>query len=137
MGMEVAPQTARGSAWRFWEQERLEQADRMGIRISPWGRYQGTGMPKPTYTYFVSQMKERWPNTAYLHVTEPRVDSGAELGPDGVDGKERDDECIPAEEENDFLRRVWSPRPFITAGGYTRELEHRPSYSRSEAGLSS
>ncbi|KAJ8697665.1 hypothetical protein PTI98_004445 [Pleurotus ostreatus] len=99
-------------------------ADRMGIRISPWGRYQGMGMadPKPTYTYFVSQMKERWPNMAYLHVTEPRVDSGAELGPDGVDGKERDDESIPAEEENDFLRRIWSPRPFITAGGYTREL---------------
>ncbi|KDQ28801.1 hypothetical protein PLEOSDRAFT_1102842 [Pleurotus ostreatus PC15] len=99
-------------------------ADRMGIRISPWGKYQGMGMadPKPTYTYFVSQMKERWPNMAYLHVTEPRVDSGAELGPDGVDGKERDDESIPAEEENDFLRRIWSPRPFITAGGYTREL---------------
>jgi NADPH2 dehydrogenase len=24
--------------------------------------------------------------------------------------------------DNDFLREIWSPRPFISAGGYTREL---------------
>lgn len=97
-------------------------ADRMGIRISPWGKYQDMGMadPKPAYTYFVEQMKARLPNMAYLHVTEPRV--GAELGIQGVDGKERDEGSISAEEENNFLRRIWSPRPFITAGGYTREL---------------
>ncbi|KAF4574440.1 hypothetical protein EYR40_005834 [Pleurotus pulmonarius] len=97
-------------------------ADRMGIRISPWGKYQDMGMadPKPTFTYFVSQMKARFPDMAYLHVTEPRV--GAELGLEGADGKERDEGSISAEEENDFLRRIWSPRPFITAGGYTREL---------------
>ncbi|KAF7433608.1 hypothetical protein PC9H_005569 [Pleurotus ostreatus] len=97
-------------------------ADRMGIRISPWGKYQDMGMadPKPTYTYFVEQMKERFPVMAYLHVTEPRV--GAELGLEGADGKERAEGSISTEEENDFLRRIWSPRPFITAGGYTREL---------------
>jgi 2,4-dienoyl-CoA reductase-like NADH-dependent reductase (Old Yellow Enzyme family) len=23
---------------------------------------------------------------------------------------------------NDFIRKIWSPRPLISAGGYTREL---------------
>ena len=67
--------------------------DRVGFRISPWNPWQGMGMedPKPTFSYFVSQAKERFPNLAYLHAAEPRVAGTEDRDSDGV-------------ELNDFLR---------------------------------
>lgn len=62
--------------------------------------------PKPTFAYLVSQIKERYPNFAYIHVVEPRVD--------GVEVRD----AIPTDWNNDFLRDIWSPRPFISAGGF-------------------
>jgi NADPH2 dehydrogenase len=49
--------------------------DRVGFRISPWSSWQGMGMedPKPTFSYFVSQAKEKFPDLAYLHVIEPQT----------------------------------------------------------------
>ena len=80
--------------------------DRVGFRISPWNTWQGMGMkdPKPTFSYFVSQAKERFPNLAYLHATEGRVA--------GIEDQESDD-------SNDFLRNIWGDKVFISAGGYT------------------
>ncbi|KZT25846.1 NADH:flavin oxidoreductase/NADH oxidase [Neolentinus lepideus HHB14362 ss-1] len=84
---------------------------RTGIRFGPWERFQGMRMddPKPTYSYFVQTIRDTYPDFAYVHVTEPRVllDRERELEPD---------------ESNDFIRDIWSPRPMITAGGYTRDL---------------
>ena len=57
--------------------------------------------PKPTFSYFVSQAKERHPNLAYLHAVEPVVS-----GTDDV-------------ESNDFLREIWGDKVYIAAGGYT------------------
>ncbi|EEB92393.1 hypothetical protein MPER_09104, partial [Moniliophthora perniciosa FA553] len=48
------------------------------------------------------------PTLAYLHVTEPRVSS---IG----------DQEVLEGESNDFIRRIWSPRPLIFAGGYKRQ----------------
>ncbi|KAF9025579.1 NADH:flavin oxidoreductase/NADH oxidase [Hymenopellis radicata] len=86
-------------------------ATRTGIRISPWNEFLEMRMddPKPTYTYLVTQIKERFPNLAYIHVVEPRVS--------GVFTRE----TFPKEWSNDFIREIWSPRPLITAGGYERE----------------
>ncbi|KAF9498849.1 NADH:flavin oxidoreductase/NADH oxidase [Pleurotus eryngii] len=88
-------------------------ADRTAIRLSPWNTFQDMRMadPKPTFAHLVLQIKERLPDLAYLHVTEPRVAS-----------EQREAEDVPEEEENDFLRKIWAPRPFISAGGYTRDL---------------
>ncbi|KAJ8692644.1 hypothetical protein PTI98_009939 [Pleurotus ostreatus] len=97
--------------------------DRTAVRISPWSRFQEMGMtnPKPTYSYFVSQLKERLPNLAYLHAIEPRVADGKDIGLRPVaDGEGKGNTHV--EEENNFLRRIWSPKPFISAGGYTRDL---------------
>jgi len=82
--------------------------DRVGFRISPWNPWQGMGMkdPKPTFAYFVSQAKERFPDLAYLHATEGRV-AGIE---------DRDDDDMAS---NDFLRKIWGDKVFISAGGYT------------------
>ncbi|KAF4601708.1 hypothetical protein EYR40_004907 [Pleurotus pulmonarius] len=88
-------------------------ADRTAIRLSPWNKFQDMRMddPKPTFAHLVSQIKERLPDLAYLHVTEPRVAN-----------EQRETEEVPEEEENDFLRQIWAPRPFVSAGGYTRDL---------------
>jgi NADPH2 dehydrogenase len=82
--------------------------DRVGFRISPWSPFQGMRMehPKPTFTYFVSQARKRFPNLAYLHVIEPRVNGAEDCEPDDIDS-------------NDFLREIWGDKVFISAGGYT------------------
>ena len=82
--------------------------DRVGFRISPWNTWQGMRMenPKPTFAYFVSQAKERFPNLAYLHAIEPRVS--------GIDDHDSEEG-----ESNEFLRNIWGEKAFIAAGGYT------------------
>ncbi|KAJ7625879.1 hypothetical protein FB45DRAFT_1084569 [Roridomyces roridus] len=78
-----------------------------GFRISPWGTYYGMQFdhPEPTYTHLVTQLRDRYPELAYLHVVEPRVE----------------DVEVKAGASNDFIRTIWGDRPFISAGGYTRE----------------
>jgi NADPH2 dehydrogenase len=63
--------------------------------------------PIPTFSYLVSQIHDLYPNFGYLHVVEPRV-----CGYDDID---------PGTDSNDFLRDIWLPKAFISAGGYNRE----------------
>ncbi|KIY64420.1 NADH:flavin oxidoreductase/NADH oxidase [Cylindrobasidium torrendii FP15055 ss-10] len=83
-------------------------AQRTALRISPWSEIQDMRMedPKPTFTYLVTQIREKHPNFAYLHVIEPRAN--------GMDVLE----SVPEDWDNDFIRDVWAPRPFIAAGGF-------------------
>ncbi|KAG7453217.1 NADH:flavin oxidoreductase/NADH oxidase [Guyanagaster necrorhizus] len=87
--------------------------ERVGYRISPWNNSNGMTMvdPKPTFGFLASQLKVRQPRLAYLHVVEPRMV--------GLYGRKEED--IGVHEENDFIRRVWSPKALISAGGYSRE----------------
>ncbi|KAJ7649851.1 NADH:flavin oxidoreductase/NADH oxidase [Roridomyces roridus] len=80
------------------------------FRISPWGTYLDMHFddPKPTYTHLVTELRDRYPDLAYLHVVEPRVDGSTTV--DVKDGY-----------SNDFIRDIWGSRPLISAGGYTRE----------------
>ena len=65
--------------------------------------------PIPTFTHLVSRL----PNLAYLHVIEPRIAGSAEYtGPNSHD---------TTVESNDFLRKIWAPKPMISAGGFNRE----------------
>ncbi|KAF9238925.1 hypothetical protein BU15DRAFT_88172 [Melanogaster broomeanus] len=93
--------------------------ERVGIRISPWSKFQGMRMPNPnpTFAYLTTALRDKHPNMAYLHVTEPRLagEQAAEFDEDG----------------NDFLREIWKggkdgeKRIFISAGGYTRDIALR------------
>ncbi|KAJ3486693.1 hypothetical protein NLI96_g4051 [Meripilus lineatus] len=89
----------------------LGTEQKVAIRLSPWEIYQDMRMkdPMPTFRYLVSEIARRYPNLAYLHVTEPRVtgDHDREAG----EG-----------EQNDFIREIWGSRAFVSAGGYNREL---------------
>jgi len=75
--------------------------DRVAFRISPWSDWQGMRMqdPKPTFTHLVSKVKESYRDLAYLHLIEPSV----------------------PEESNDFLRKIWGDKPFISTGGHSPE----------------
>jgi NADPH2 dehydrogenase len=66
----------------------------------------GMTAPVPQFSHFASVLKERHPKLAYIHVIEPRIDGNL-------------DRTVAA---HDFLREIWHPLPYISAGGYvTRE----------------
>ncbi|SGY13539.1 BQ5605_C010g05887 [Microbotryum silenes-dioicae] len=88
-------------------------ADRTGIRLSPYTTFQGMKMPEhqdiiDTYTYYVKQIKERQPELAFVHAVESRI-----AGNVTEDADER--------ETLDFLYDIWTPSPFLVAGGFKRE----------------
>ncbi|KAJ7626563.1 NADH:flavin oxidoreductase/NADH oxidase [Mycena polygramma] len=83
-----------------------------GLRVSPWGDYNEMTWkhPKPTYAHLITELRDRYPDFAYLHIVEPRADSG------------EDREVIPEGYSNDFIRDIWGDRTLISAGGYDRDL---------------
>ncbi|GBE84784.1 Probable inactive dehydrogenase [Sparassis crispa] len=85
-------------------------AKKTGLRLSPWSEIQDMRMedPVPTFTYVVSRIAELYPDLAYIHFVEPWV-SGTT------------DRTVREGETNDYFRKIWAPRPVISAGGYTRE----------------
>lgn len=91
--------------------------ERTAIRFSPYSRYQGLLMadPKPTFTYLVSQLAERHPNLAYLHLIDPQQET---LPPHPLTPPN-------TVESLQFIRDIWSPRPLLVAGGFNAELAAR------------
>ncbi|KAI9065374.1 NADH:flavin oxidoreductase/NADH oxidase [Trametes sanguinea] len=85
-------------------------AKKTAIRLSPWSSFQDMRMgdPIPTFSYLVTRLRETFPDLSYLHVVEPGVGGGSDIG-------------IEKEDSNDFIRDIWLPRPLISAGRYTRE----------------
>ncbi|GAA5911825.1 alkene reductase [Sporobolomyces salmoneus] len=88
-------------------------AKKTGIRLSPYSTFQGMKMDKledihETFTYFVNQIKDRHPDFAYIHAVESRIGGN-------------DD--VPADEKEtlDFLYDIWTPRPFLVAGGFKQD----------------
>ena len=63
--------------------------------------------PEPQFSFFVEQLKTRHPNLAYLHLVEARENSVM------------DEE---AQQSNDYLRKIWAPRPLVSCGAYSRKL---------------
>ncbi|KAF8987464.1 hypothetical protein BDQ17DRAFT_1548148 [Cyathus striatus] len=65
--------------------------------------------PIPQFTHLIENLKANHPNLAYLHAIKPRY-YASEAGP-----------LAHPDPSNDFIRRIWAPKPLITAGGYTME----------------
>ncbi|KAA1467032.1 FMN-linked oxidoreductase [Dentipellis sp. KUC8613] len=90
-----------------------------GLRVSPWSPWQVTKRmddPMPTFTEFVRRVHDAYPDFAYLHVVEPRI-NGEEFQKVSV-------------ESNEPLRQIWKPKPFIVAGGFSREEAMRAADER-------
>lgn len=81
--------------------------------------------PVPTYTYLIDQLKAKHSDLAYLHVVESRVAGAAEDVDADVGGTTQPGEAAsdhvgrPITNSNEFLRKSWLPRPYISAGGYS------------------
>ena len=89
-------------------------ADRVGVRVSPWGGFNGMsdGDPGALFDHLAAELGRR--GLAYLHVVEPRADQTSDtnaLDPDAPDAASR------------FKRRFGGP--LIAAGGFTRESAAR------------
>lgn len=61
--------------------------------------------PKPTFSYLATKIRDSYPNIAYLHAVESRIHGSF------------DTEAANSG-SNDFLREIWFPKSFISAGGY-------------------
>ncbi|KII91971.1 hypothetical protein PLICRDRAFT_154156 [Plicaturopsis crispa FD-325 SS-3] len=87
---------------------------RTSLRLSPWSRFQedmGMKDPVPTFSYYVRRLRDLYPDLAYIHVVEPRVDAS----------ESREPGDIQEWQSNDFIRNIWAPLPLVSAGAYTRE----------------
>ena len=62
------------------------------------------------FSHLVEELRNRHPNFGYLHVIEPRVR--------GI--FDRDDRTVE-EASNDFLRAIWGSKPWVSAGGFSRD----------------
>ncbi|KAI0027625.1 NADH:flavin oxidoreductase/NADH oxidase [Vararia minispora EC-137] len=88
-------------------------ASHTGIRFSPWGTFQDMGMldPIPTFSSIVSHIRDAYPEMAYIHVVEPDEEGKrVELG-----GGQQ------VIHSNDFIRKLWLPRPLICTNGFERD----------------
>ncbi|KAK9238867.1 hypothetical protein V1525DRAFT_340639 [Lipomyces kononenkoae] len=83
--------------------------EKVGIRLSPFSRFQSMGMtdPYPQFSYIVSKLQEKHPNLAYIHMVEPRVSGGTDRDPD-------------ANESTEPYHKLWKGT-WIAAGGFTAE----------------
>jgi len=83
-------------------------AERVGIRLSPWGDVQDMKMdnPVPQYTHFIETLARNHPNFAYIHLVNARV-SGVETKTD-----------INPSETLDFAKAAWGDRPFLSCGSW-------------------
>jgi N-ethylmaleimide reductase len=86
-------------------------ADRVGIRLSPWGiaNDRAAAAPLPLYTHLVHELALR--GLAYLHLIEPRAS--------GTGKADIHREGLPS--AADHFRPLW-PGVLIVAGGFDREL---------------
>ncbi|ETW82310.1 hypothetical protein HETIRDRAFT_427371 [Heterobasidion irregulare TC 32-1] len=86
--------------------------EKVGFRISPWSDFQEMRMPDPipTFSALATRLRDSYPDLAFLHVVEPRIAGGL-------------DSTAPVddEESNDFLREIWGTKPYLAAGGFTRD----------------
>lgn len=96
-------------------------ADRVGVRLSPFGTSNNMGEPDPLplYSRVISALAERAP--AYLHLIEGRANLGPK--PDGSPAS--------TQSASELFREIW-PRTLIAAGGYdpqTAEKAVRDGYA--------
>lgn len=68
--------------------------------------------PVPQFTHIISSIRDLYPDFAYIHIVEPRVDGWAT----------RDDVPQGQVNQSDFIHDLWAPKPIISVGAFDREL---------------
>lgn len=70
----------------------------------------GMSDPVPQFSHLVRSLREMHPDLAFLHMIEPGIAGSG----DATNTRAH------VRESNDIFREIWAPRPFITAGAFTR-----------------
>ncbi|PTQ07516.1 alkene reductase [Sphingomonas oleivorans] len=96
-------------------------SDRIGVRLSPWGRFNGMADSDPAalYQHVGAALSER--RLAYLHVVEPRADQQSDINAIDAD----------APDAGALLKQAFAG-PVISAGGYVGGTA-RAALSRGQA----
>lgn len=85
----------------------------------------GMKNPIPTYSYLIEQMAQKHPHLLYLHLVEPQIIGDRDINDDPV--HEEHSSSLSGEKvvhpSNEFARKIWGNRPFISAGSYTNAPE--------------
>ncbi|KAF8970818.1 hypothetical protein BDZ97DRAFT_1901881 [Flammula alnicola] len=80
----------------------VEKRSRLALEVVD-AVVEAVGQDRTGFTHFSSSLRTLHPDMAYLHAVQPDVSSRS------------------PEESNDFIRALWSPKPLVTCGGYTRK----------------
>jgi len=86
-------------------------AEKTGIRLSPFSKFQGMGMedPVPQFSYYVQELKKL--QLSYIHIVESRISGNATVDSIG---------------NIDFLINIWDNQsPVLIAGGFSRETAYK------------
>ena len=67
--------------------------------------------PEETFGYLISNLKDYYPDLAYIHAVEPRIRGDNIAAGNTEEHFQR--------ESNDFIRDIWQPRPLIAAGNFS------------------
>lgn len=73
--------------------------------------------PIPQFSHTITELKDQYPELAYLHLVESR---GNDL--DQLKGS------------NDVFRAIWEPKVLITNNGYTRDVAMKVAQQAQEEG---
>ncbi|KAG8977233.1 hypothetical protein FRC05_002233 [Tulasnella sp. 425] len=92
--------------------------ERTAIRFSPYSTFQSMRMPDPVpqFAYLTQELRDRFPDLAYIHFIEGRVHGNSDVA-----------STIP--ETSDVFREIWQEKDtergkqsvFLTAGGWSPE----------------
>lgn len=74
--------------------------------------------PIPQFSHIVTALAGKHTNLAYVHLTEHVKGS---ILPNGRPNPTLAKEIEQQEASNDFIRKIWAPRPLISCTDYTRE----------------
>jgi 2,4-dienoyl-CoA reductase-like NADH-dependent reductase (Old Yellow Enzyme family) len=94
----------------FFPKKKKTHADVLLVNSSPHRDSNPGNNPVSVFSHLVEELRRRHPNFGYLHVIESRVQ--------GI--FDRDDRAVE-QESNDFLRVIWAGKPWISAGGFSRD----------------
>ncbi|KAJ7857545.1 hypothetical protein B0H13DRAFT_2237701 [Mycena leptocephala] len=93
------------------------------FRISPWGTWQDMQIDdlKPTYGYLITELRNRYPDMAYLHAVEPRQTATGHRPFVSAGGYTRASGIAAAEEKGDLIAYA---RPYIANPDLPYRLIH-------------
>ena len=86
--------------------------------------------PIPTFSHLINSLKNNYPNFLYIHLLESHIAGNDDDNTDGDGETETGGTTEPGASSsdhvpnsNEFARKIWAPRAYITAGGYSNDAQ--------------